>query len=328
MAVFRVKKINNFTVSDNYHLRDLNLSLKAKGLLSQMLSLPESWDYTLAGLAKINKESVTAIRSGIKELETAGYLVRRQTIDNSGKFSVNEYTIYERPLSEKPVFESKSIETQPVLTESEDIATPEKVAEPLLQNPTTEEPTAEIGTQLNIDKSNTDKTNTESIPSTPSKYDCHSRMTRTEVKSSEDLENCREVIEDHIDYEVLTTEGHDPELLNEIVGLVAETVCAPRPSIRVAKANFPADAVKSRLMTLTGDHIRYVMDNLAANTVPVRNMKAYLLTSLWNAPISMHNHYQNRVNYDLMPHRCYSASPQRRELDVDEVAAIRQMMSA
>lgn len=335
MAVFRVKKINNFTICDNYHLRDLNISLKAKGLLSQMLSLPEGWDYTLAGLSKINKESVTAIRSGIKELEAAGYLVRRQTTDSNGKFAANEYTIYERPLSENPVFESKSIEALPDLPVSEDIQAPAEVSEPLLQNPTTEVPTAEISTQINIDKSNTEKTNTESIPSTPSRSGNHSaktgrktRRTRSEVITSEEFKNCREVIEKHIDYDVLTTEGHNPELLNEIVGLVTETVCAPRTSIRVAKADLPAPVVKSRLMTLTGDHIRYVMDNFAANAAPVRNMKAYLLTSLWNAPISMHNHYQNRVNHDLKPCNTRYSAPMRRELDADELASIRQMMSA
>ena len=72
MAVFRVEKTKDFTIMSNYHLRDKNLSLKAKGLLSQMLSLPEEWDYTLAGLAHINKESKDAIRTTILELERPG----------------------------------------------------------------------------------------------------------------------------------------------------------------------------------------------------------------------------------------------------------------
>ena len=97
MAVFRVEKTDNFTVMSNFHLRDKQLSLKAKGLLSQMLSLPEDWDYTLSGLAHINKESKTAIRSAVNELERTGYLTRHQTFDARKKFSVNEYIIREKP---------------------------------------------------------------------------------------------------------------------------------------------------------------------------------------------------------------------------------------
>ena len=87
MAVFRVERTSDYTVMSNYHLRDKRLSLKAKGLLSQMLSLPEDWDYTLTGLCYINRESKDAIRTAIRELEEAGYIRRRQTIDSGGKFA-------------------------------------------------------------------------------------------------------------------------------------------------------------------------------------------------------------------------------------------------
>ena len=84
MAVFRVERIKDYTVMSNHHLRNKNLSLKAKGLLSQMLSLPDDWDYTLKGLAAINKESVDAIRTAIWELEDAGYVVRTRVRDERG----------------------------------------------------------------------------------------------------------------------------------------------------------------------------------------------------------------------------------------------------
>lgn len=94
MAVFRVERTRDYTVMSNHHLKNKDLSLKAKGLLSQMLSLPENWDYTLAGLSAINRESKDAIRSAVNELEKAGYIRRRQTVDSRGKFSGNEYIIY------------------------------------------------------------------------------------------------------------------------------------------------------------------------------------------------------------------------------------------
>ena len=94
MAVFRLERTRDYTVMSNHHLRDKRLSLKAKGLLSQMLSLPEDWDYTLSGLAYINRESKDAIRSAINELERAGYVQRHQTTDAGGKFSVRNIKQY------------------------------------------------------------------------------------------------------------------------------------------------------------------------------------------------------------------------------------------
>ena len=91
MAVFRVEKTDNYTVMSNYHLRDKSISLKAKGLLSQMLSLPPEWDYTLQGLAYINKEGINSVREGVKELEKAGYIKRRRVRGDKGLFAGNEY---------------------------------------------------------------------------------------------------------------------------------------------------------------------------------------------------------------------------------------------
>ena len=107
MAIFRVEKSTNFTVMSNHHLRDKSLSLKAKGLLSQVLSLPEEWDYTLQGLAYINREQINAIRQAVHELERAGYIVRTRERDSRGRLRGAEYTIYEQPqtVSALPVLE-------------------------------------------------------------------------------------------------------------------------------------------------------------------------------------------------------------------------------
>lgn len=151
MAVFRVEKTNDYTVMANHHLRNHALSLKAKGLLSQMLSLPEDWDYTLSGLAEINRESKDAIRAAVQELEQAGYIQRRQTQDKGGKFAGNEYVIREIPC--------------PPDTDTQETP-PEESGEPLLDFPTTEKPSTEKPspekpspenpTQLNIDISSKD----------------------------------------------------------------------------------------------------------------------------------------------------------------------------
>ena len=121
MAVFRVERNKGYTVMSNHHLRNKELSLKAKGLLSQMLSLPEDWDYTLAGLSFINREKIDAIREAIKELERAGYIVRSRERDEKGRLRGTDYVIFEQP------------QTPPV----SDLPTLEN---PTLDNPTLEKP--------------------------------------------------------------------------------------------------------------------------------------------------------------------------------------------
>ena len=150
MAVFRVEKNSGYTVMSNHHLRNRALSLKAKGLLSQMLSLPEDWDYTLQGLARINRESIDAIRQAIRELEQAGYIQRSRERDEKGRLRGADYVIFELP---QPVPASVS----PALEN------------PTLENPTQENPTLENPMQLNKDKLITEKQkkeglNTDSIP--------------------------------------------------------------------------------------------------------------------------------------------------------------------
>ena len=100
MAIFRINKTSNYTVMSNYHLKDLNLSYKAKGLLSFMLSLPDNWDYSIEGLTKVSKESIKAIRSTLKELEDNNYLVRNRNQLDNGQFNY-DYSIYEVPYSQK-----------------------------------------------------------------------------------------------------------------------------------------------------------------------------------------------------------------------------------
>lgn len=119
MAVIRINKTRDYTIMSNHHLRNERLSLKAKGLLSEMLSLPNDWDYSIAGLVAKNKESKTAIQNILKELEDNGYLVRTRVQNDKGRFDY-VYDIYEHPLGEKPqtekrVTENPCTENQPQL---------------------------------------------------------------------------------------------------------------------------------------------------------------------------------------------------------------------
>ena len=314
MAVFRVERNKGYTVMSNHHLRNKDLTLKAKGLLSQMLSLPEDWDYTLAGLSLINRESVDAIRTAIWELEKAGYITRRQGRDEKGKMTAIEYTIYEQP--QPPGSDTPELDC-PILENP----TPGK---PILENPTTDNPTSENPTQLNKDiqktdlpkkeKSNTDLSITHSIPIhslNPLPYgedaarangsaSAAGERKRKEAARQSAVEIYREIIKDNIDYDILM-EGDrtDPERLDEILDLILETVCTARKTIRIAGDDYPAELVKAKFMKLNSSHIEFVMDCMRENTTKIRNIKQYLRAVLFNAPSTIDNYYTALVAHDM-----------------------------
>ena len=282
MAVFRIERTRDYTVMSNHHLRNANLSLKAKGLLSMMLSLPEDWNYTTRGLAKICKEGVDAIGAALRELETAGYIVRHKLRDRQGRISDTEYVIYEQPQLRKPDTDSPDTEN------------------PYMDKPDTEKPA-----ELNIEKSNTQKSitqgaSTDSIPfREPAAAQLPERKGRDAMSVSE-IENYRELILENIEYDYLCREFSTyREDLDEIVELMVETVCAKRKTTRIAGSDFPHEVVRSRFLKLDSEHIRFVMDGMQKNTTEVRNMKQYLLAVLFNAPTTISNHYTVQVNHDM-----------------------------
>ena len=271
----------------NCHLRDKGLSLKAKGLLSQMLSLPEDWDYTLSGLSHINRESKDAIRSAVNELEAAGYIQRRQTTDASGKFSGNEYVIHESPVTTEPSLEKLSS------------------GNPTTDNPSTGKPSSENPTQLNIDitntqKQNTDISSTDSIPFFSEETAAWLPEANRRETDAQKMDSYRELIRENIEYDILLHDlPYDKDRLDEIVELMTETVCSKRKYIRIAGNDFPAESVKSRFLKIDAEHIKFVFDCLNANTSKVRNIKQYLLTVIYNAPTTIGNYYSSLVNHDL-----------------------------
>ena len=282
MAVFRIERTRDYTVMSNHHLRNANLSLKAKGLLSMMLSLPEDWNYTTRGLAKICKEGVDAIGAALRELEAAGYIVRHKLRDRQGRISDTEYVIYEQPQLRKPD------------TDSPDTENPDMV------KPDTEKPA-----ELNIEKSNTEKSitygsSTDSIPFRETAAARPPERKGRDAMSVTEIENYRDLILENIEYDYLCREfATYREDLDEIVELMVETVCARRKTTRIAGSDFLHEVVRSRFLKLDSEHIRFVMDSLQKNTTEVRNMKQYLLTVLFNAPTTISNHYTSQVNHDM-----------------------------
>ena len=285
MAVFRIEKTRDYTVMSNHHLKDRTLTLKSKGLLSMMLSLPDEWNYTTRGLAAICREGVDSIGAALKELEAHGYIRRTQLRDEKGKITDTEYVIYEMPQCEPPSSPGTPLPgTAKPYTENPDMGVPD-TAEPCTENPA----------QLNTNQTKTDLSSTEisnPIPSNP--------PTPAGVRMGTDRmgarECYREVILDNIEYSYLVQDSHiDREQLDEIVDLIVDTVCSARKVIRIAGDDYPAEVVKSRFMKLDSSHVQYVMDCMKDNTTYVRNIKKYLLAALYNAPTTINSYYSSLV---------------------------------
>ena len=279
MAVFRVEKNKGYTVMSNHHLRNKELTLKAKGLLSQMLSLPENWDYTLAGLSHINKESIDAIRTAIWELEKAGYIERSQGRDEKGKMTAITYTIYEQPIS-------------PVLDQ------------PVLENPMQLNKDIQTTNLSKKEEINKDGLNTDSIPIlSPDPSPLCEQEPLPEKKGTDEKDAYKiyeEIIKDNIEYEhLINAKRLDRDRIDEILDLILETICSKRKRILIAGDEYPAELVKAKFMKLDSSHIEFVLDCMQENTTKVRNIKQYLKAVLFNAPSTIGNYYTALVNHDM-----------------------------
>ncbi len=272
MAVFRVDKNRNYTVMSNHHLQNTELSLKAKGLLSLMLSLPDNWDYTTKGLVQICKDGADSVRAGLQELEQQGYLIRKRERHADGTLGTMIYTVMEEPVPPKPIREN-----------------------PAQVPPTQAAPMQENLAQLNTKESITNQSNTKGLNTFPSSTPPH-----TERNGIEAREAYQDVIYGNIDYDVLVSRPDiDREQLGEIAQLIVDTVCTARKTIRISGDDFPAEVVKSRFLKLDSNHILFVMDGMKENTTKIRNIKKYLLAALYNAPVTMNSYYAARVQHDL-----------------------------
>lgn len=287
MAIFRVERTRDYTVMCNYHLRDQNLSLKAKGLLSMMLSLPDDWNYTTKGLATICKEGVEAIGTGLKELEQAGYIVRRLLRGDHGRITDTEYIIYERPqVVELPEPESPAPVPEEPGTASPHPGNPDTVA------PDTDAPGSENRPELNKDIQRKDGPNTDRpipsfLPPAPPAEG------RTEVSEK------RREIRRQIEYEYIVT-STNREQVDEFVEIMLEVALCRSPTMKIGReAEYPTALVQERFEQITSAHVEKVLEGIRENTTRVWNTRAYLLAALFNAPASTDNHYTMLVNHDF-----------------------------
>jgi hypothetical protein len=192
MAVIRVNKSKDFTVMSNTHFREREMSLKAKGLLSLMLSLPDDWDYSINGLCTLSKDGYESVMNGLQELETFGYLKRERSIDEKGRFAGYDYDIFEKPFTENPKTE----------------------------NPITEKPFTENPKQYNTKLPNTEEVKTKGIKKERKKEDAQGATSYDEILSKIENLSLRETYYEYIKMRKLIKAPMTDRALEMLVGKV------------------------------------------------------------------------------------------------------------
>lgn len=274
MAVYRVNKTRGYTVMSNFHLRDKSLSLKAVGLLSKMLSFNDGWKFSTRGLASICKEGPDAILSALRELENCGYLVRHRQRDTKGRMSSTVFEIYEEPQPSFPHKENPHMEN------------------PAVDKPDMDRPHGGNTAQINTDQVINQEKNTLINKNQSIYLDGTDKM--------DERKQYRELIRDNLEVDILSRDKHyDFERVNEIVEIMLDAICSTSPTIRINGEDMPQPVVKSRLLKLDGGHIEYVFQAMKDCPSDIRNIRAYLLTALYNASLTIGNYYSALVNYDF-----------------------------
>ena len=285
MSTFRVNKNVNYTVMSNYHLQDKKLSLKAKGLLSYMLSLPDDWDYNLKGLTVGCKDGLDSVRTAVLELEEHGY-VRRQKVRNAkGQIIDYDYQVYESPVEDTPAVPGKEGgPSDPSATKSPK-SRMKPCSSPFLDFPNLAEPNLEKATQQNTNKQNTKRQSTNLSGQTAETEDFDQMATRVRAEFREKLE---------ID---ILAKRYAPEMLQELLDNIVEMYCCPFKTPYIGKQAQTTKAIRLRLDKLTSQHVEYIFDVMANTTQPIKNIMAYLRTTILNAPTTMEHYYQAQGNW-------------------------------
>ena len=310
------KKEKGFVQVANNILSDPDISLKAKAVLTIMLSLPENWDFSIEGIAGKCKESKDCIAKAINELIDAGYVKRTKTRGDDGRITKWDYEVFEEPYilnqqndnNEKSCKEENNTVFSPAESVSQDNFDAEEKEDetPVLENPVLDNPSMEIPSEDIPDEEGEDTYNTlinkkennnilfNNIQSNPipSKNKISFNMSEIELT--------RFTVEENIDYDILLENFPNRKaMIDEIVNLMVEVLCSKRETITIASDTHPIEQVKKRFKSIDSGHIEYILECLDKNTTDIRNIKQYLLSVIFNAPQTMDNYYTAAVKHDL-----------------------------
>ena len=335
-TVFRVEKNKNYTTISNHHLQDRNLSLKAKGLLTLILSLPPDWDMTLKGLVSLSGDGVDSVRSGIQELEKAGYLRRSRSRNNLGQLLCTEYTIYEHAVTENVASETEIDDNLNIIYSEEshigksnvdknshigksDVDKNSHIGKSDVDKNTTEKiENSQIGFsnigKPYIGKSNTIKylnnKDTNDINNYPYQSTYSSKLYREPKENSidemeeaqtlyEERKAYEEIIKQNIAYDILSEQTETKrDFLDLCVQVMVDAVTSNKPYIKIKGQDIPKEAVKSVLLKLDDENISYVDMCLSESKTAIKNMQSYILTALYCSQHGGDTYFNQLVKHD------------------------------
>ena len=282
MAIIRVPKVTNYTVMSNHHLTDRDLSFKAKGLMSYMLSRPDDWDFTIAGLSRLNKDGRDAIGRIIQELESHGYLERIRRRQSKGTFGTMEYVLHEQPMPGNPALDNPVLENP-----GQD--------NPVLDNPAQEKPAQENRPQLNTERKNTERKKNENKNTESSTTD----LSNPDQSNTERMRvpEVQEEVKERLNYDSMILQ-YDQARVDEIVGLIVDVLTSRKDFYLINGAETPEYSVKEHVRRFNDSHLEYVIECLQNNCSDIRNIRNYLLTTIYNAVDTISNYYDSRVRHD------------------------------
>ena len=324
-TVFRVEKNKNYTTISNHHLQDRNLSLKAKGLLTLILSLPPDWDMTLKGLVSLSGDGVDSVRSGIQELEKAGYLRRSRSRNNLGQLLCTEYTIYEHAVTENVASETEIDDNLNIIYSEEshvgksNVDKNSHIGKSDVDKNTTEKiENSQIGFsnigKPYIGKSNTIKylnnKDTNNINNYPYQSTYSSKLCREPKENSidemeeaqtlyEERKAYEEIIKQNIAYDILSEQTETKrDFLDLCVQVMVDAVTSNKPYIKIKGQDIPKEAVKSVLLKLDDENISYVDMCLSESKTAIKNMQSYILTALYCSQHGGDTYFNQLVKHD------------------------------
>ena len=324
-TVFRVEKNKNYTTISNHHLQDRNLSLKAKGLLTLILSLPPDWDMTLKGLVSLSGDGVDSVRSGIQELEKAGYLRRSRSRNNLGQLLCTEYTIYEHAVTENVASETEIDDNLNIIYSEEshvgksNVDENSQIGKSNVDKNTTENlDDCQIGFS-NVGKSNIGKSNTIKYLNNKDTYNINnypyqstysSKLYREPKENSidemekaqtlyEERKAYEEIIKQNIAYDLLSEQKETSrDFLDLCVQVMVDAVTSNKPYIKIKGQDIPKEAVKSVLLKLDDENISYVDMCLSESKTAIKNMQSYILTALYCSKHGGDTYFNQLVKHD------------------------------
>ena len=354
MAIIKQEVTENFFMLSNMIMMDGSLAINERGLLVTLYSLPKTWDFSIRGMTKILPNGERAITTALRKLESKRYVKCTYYRNKNGRFKTDIELFYHvKNAKNSGIFtgidnvenldeDSAAIE-EITVEEVEENATPEEShvnpiddckIEKTHENPVKEPKTFKEQLVAMIAKRNDEnRTNTvtpclkfsRKVRKNTEKFIKKDKMNKynnnnniTDFVTAEELEKCREIVRNNINYAAFLKENVDVKQIDEYIEIMVEAICSKKKSLRINRENISQEVVRNKLLNLQHEDIQYVLSCMNNNAANIKNIKSYLLTALYNAKSTHDNFYKTNKSWKK-PKNPFDYENQRTDIDFDKL---------